>query len=374
MAFQTSANAMFSVKLVLMSTIVLSAALMLKLSVPVIMDFAVYELPSIYNGLVSWLQPPYLYLLINCIIITIVASSKLQSTKDEYESSPLRMQSTVDGVHPQHAAAMLGKRVQEEYSMETDGKGIGTEYSIVEYAYDRVVETGSSVEVQKRLDFDAYDRVEAQEGKKDEQSPFLVNSPDGGVEFVEDAMSNKENECVFGKSPWNAMGNEYLTADHSPSTVKPPVSARFIHRRSVKSSPEGVGKTTVLGVSKPKRNDTLESTWKTITDGRAMPLTRHLRKSDTWERGDGHGHLRRQEKAMSKAATFNNAGNKGNGSSPSPGGGWSGSGKARREASLTQDELNRRVEAFIKKFNNDMRLQRQESLNHYREMINRGSN
>ncbi|CBI20370.3 unnamed protein product, partial [Vitis vinifera] len=61
---------------------------------------------------------------------------------------------------------------------------------------------------------------------------------------------------------------------------KPLVSMRFGHRRAVKSSPEA-GK--VLGVSKPKRHDTLESTWKTITDGRPMPLTRHLKKADSLE-------------------------------------------------------------------------------------------
>lgn len=129
-----------------------------------------------------------------------------------------------------------------------------------------------------------------------------------------------------------------------------------------------------LGVSKPKRQDTLENTWRKITEGRSMPLTRHLRKSDTWE-----SHGRRSptmvvepatpppSKVMKKSETFKE-GRGGGSPSPSPGG----SGRLKREPSLTQDELNRRVEAFIKKFNDEMRLQRQESLKQYQEMMGRG--
>ena len=121
-----------------------------------------------------------------------------------------------------------------------------------------------------------------------------------------------------------------------------------------------------LRVAKPKRHETLESTWKTITEGRSLPLARHLKKSDTWDtdlRSDGQDPI----PVMKKSETMNDR--MAPSPSPSPG-----SGKLlRKESSLSQDELNRRVEAFIKKFNEEMRLQRQKSLQNYMEMVNHGT-
>lgn len=113
-----------------------------------------------------------------------------------------------------------------------------------------------------------------------------------------------------------------------------------------------------LGVAKAKKQETLESTWRTITEGRAMPLTRHLKKAETWETQGTPLRDLNGGPVMKKSETF--AGREKNAST-----------RLRKEPSLSQDELNRRVEAFINKFNAEMRLQRQESLRQYREMMNR---
>ncbi|XP_073028951.1 uncharacterized protein [Primulina eburnea] len=331
----SSSNLILSVKVVFISTIFLSAGIILKFSAPTITDFALYEVPSIYNGVVSWLRPPYMYLFINCIIISIVACSKLRSRKDDEEFLSTPSQPLDCMVHTQPQPVAVKGAVQAD-----------------RYKYDD--SSSYDVKVEKGVGFDAYENVEKVVNATSESDRH------GGMGFGDETASNRENEYVDAKSTRTAPDSKD-TKEYSAEKVKLPVSARFGNRRNLKASPEGGGK-AVLGVSKPKKQDTLESTWKTITEGRAMPLTRHLRKNETLEKTN-------PPKVIVTTKTFNDRTNARSPlMTPSPG-----SGKLRKEPSLSQEELNRRVEAFIKKFNEDMRLQRQESLNQYVQMVNHGS-
>ncbi|KAG5546325.1 hypothetical protein RHGRI_018484 [Rhododendron griersonianum] len=335
-----------SLRAVLISTSVLFAAVILKLSVPTIIQFASSEV------VLTWLRPPYLYLVINCIIITIVASSKLQNNKVVEDS-------------PYEAVVVLPAPVKVEAGYAAVYDGVDGKSDAVEvppvfgYGYGEVVVKGE--------DFDVGGEVDGGMGEveSDKTTTLYLNA-------AEDVSSQDEVAVSTSLSSQQVnSATEYVVS----SNERPPVSGRIGHRKGVKSSPEG-GKT--LGVSKPKRHETLENTWKTITEGRPMPLARHLKKSDTWETHNRVGQLQEEvhdDQMMIKSETFNDRFTASPANRPpvklrrEP----SGSAKLKKESSPSQDELNRRVEAFIKKFNEEMRLQRQESLNKYMEMVNRGA-
>ncbi|XP_057729661.1 uncharacterized protein LOC130945026 [Arachis stenosperma] len=307
------------VKTVVISTGIVSMAMGLKLTVPLLTE----AVPSISTFFFTCLTPPYLYLLLNFIILSIFATSKL--THHHNHSPPDSPPETL----LYHAPEPL-KISQNDYS------GIVSE----EFLYEPP-KTNETV-------------------TNDENLPLKTT-----VTVSEEAVGMQKKD------------SSDLDLAFSDENQKPPVSARFSHRKAAKASPEG-GKMVALGVAKPKRQDTLESTWRTITEGRPMPLTRHLKKSDTWEQArrsatpltdlnGGEGGKTPPPPKMKKAETFGGREN-----NVSPAGGSSSAGRLRKEPSLSQDELNRRVEAFIHKFNEEMRLQRQESLRQYRAMVNGG--
>ncbi|KAI4322885.1 hypothetical protein L6164_022536 [Bauhinia variegata] len=369
MASFSSHNWVLSLKVVLISTGVLSMAMALKVSVPVISDFVVSEAPSIWNLFLTWLRPPYLYILVNFIIITIVASSKLQNHGNESIHSSDTVPVPAVTSLPTEPVKISGD-VRTEYAVYNEPK------TVVLPPDPSLAPAPVKISGDVRTDYAVYNGVVSNQYVYDASVPADVLQPRILETVTNNKITNSDEAYLTPSSVKTSLERkDSLDFSFSDENEKPPVSARFGHRKAFKAIPEG-GKAP-LGVSKPKRQDTLESTWKTITEGRAMPLTRHLKKSDTWD-----SQLRRNSpltdqntppnpKLMKKSETFNERSKKSKeNSSPSPS---PGSGKLRKETSLSHDELNRRVEAFIKKFNEEMRLQRQESLRQYQEMISRGA-
>ncbi|KAI7738434.1 hypothetical protein M8C21_015664 [Ambrosia artemisiifolia] len=314
----SSSSYIHSLKLVLILTTIISIAITIKLTVPLLST----SLPVIWSVIITWLKPPYLYVVINAIIITIAATTRFQHNH-HHDTQSQPPPSDLTPVSNNNNNPSFG--VMELPSVSYGGEPV-------------VCETGPALET----------------------VPVRVN---------EDEIVNSG----LGKKVEPEFGN-------LPVKEKQPVTSRFANtRKPVKASLEGA---RALRVLKPKKHETLETTWKMITEGRQLPLTRHLKKSDTFNnlhdnKPTENPTTTTNTKVVKKSETFkdrtsttttyaNQNHYPSTNSSPTKT-------KLKKDGSLSQDELNRRVEAFIKKFNDDMRLQRQESLKQYMEMVNSGA-
>ncbi|KAL2253879.1 uncharacterized protein LOC105168696 [Sesamum indicum] len=154
-------------------------------------------------------------------------------------------------------------------------------------------------------------------------------------------------------------------ADAEPATLEKGMSLEM----EVSSNDQG----------QDEADDTIEATWKAITGGgKQRPERKHLKKSETWNvRTPPHRQsaaavesLKFSEellkpttarKELRKSETFADSVMS-----------ITRRGGLRRDPSVGLDEFNKQVEAFIKKFNNEMRLQRQESEQRFLDMLKRG--
>lgn len=153
---------------------------------------------------------------------------------------------------------------------------------------------------------------------------------------------------------------------------RPLATSRFHYRKSGSARSGAEAKSLGISRASKKKADTLEATWKAITEGRGPPLARHLRKSETWEsvhRGDATEAASHDSAVFRKSETLSTARSRTVDLQQGPELALG----LRKEPSPSEDELNRRVEAFIAKMNNDMKLQREQSLSRYMEMVNRGT-
>ncbi|KAJ8545582.1 hypothetical protein K7X08_018165 [Anisodus acutangulus] len=352
MALSTN-SLILSLKVVLISIGAVSLAMVAKASIPLFF----YELPTIWSAVIAWLKPPYLYIVINGIIVIIAATSRSSNQKES--SSSEQFQPLITARTPPQSDLIA--------ITQSDLHSVQSKVKVFEAA-----------------------PVPVDEPQVFELKPVVVNGNAVAVNYKDEDVNHEPDESdaivisksVVAPSPETETKNELLLL---LATEKPLVSSRFGNQKpAVETNLEGVKS---LKVARSKKPETLENTWKMITEGRHVPLTRHMKKSDTFLNGR---HVTVDDDAMEeiensttfqppppqqhyqrhvlKSETFKDRTNyESPASSPSPS-----AVKIWKDPSLSSDKLNRRVEAFIKKFNEDMRLQRQQSMQQYMEMINRG--
>lgn len=210
-----------SVKTVLISTGILSMAMGLKLTVPVVSNFIFTEAaPTLSTFFLTCFTPPYLYLLLNFIILTIVATSKLHNHNNSppdtvlLPTEPLIHAADVAfGVQipaPEPVKILENSQIDYNGEMETTPVKVSGGF---EMEYNGVVSGGYVYEVEAK-------------------THAVIGGGGGGNGF-----------SVIGGEEENLapilQRKESLEFAFNDENEKPPVSARFGHRKTVRSSPEG---------------------------------------------------------------------------------------------------------------------------------------
>ncbi|KAL3741904.1 hypothetical protein ACJRO7_017390 [Eucalyptus globulus] len=306
----SSSTLMASLKALLVSTGAVSITVALRTSVPSNSDRLA--------ALLSWFRPPYLFVIVNGIIVSIAATScwkirKISSDRIEYFLDQLRSnQGCFHRPQPEAAAATRRIAVVEEIGVVEALAPAFNEFKDFEEKRVVVVEGNGA-------------------------------GFGGGDGYHGDCEG--ERKVAFGRSA-------LAPRKQADSSEKALVSLRLVRRKAANSDRLQGGKTLRKPVK--RSNESMENVMKAIVEagGVKSTATWPVKADDTDCQISLLGSP--PPSSMQKSATFRDRTN-----------------QLRKE--LSPDELNRRAEAFINKFNEEMRLQRQESSNQFKEMISHGT-
>ncbi|CAJ2667178.1 unnamed protein product [Trifolium pratense] len=299
-------------KFVLMSIGIISILVLLKVAIiPYTFDLVLSTLPQLWFSIRRWLTVPFLYIIVNFIIVTIAASSSFSDPKHtttttilETTTDPIELENQTNEPHEEK------EKEVEEVSKEQEQEKRVVELKDSELFFNKFI-TDPSPEEQENCSKD-YNMTDSDDKVKD-----------------------------FG-----LFCNKFIT-DPSPE--------KFINDYSLPDSGD------------KGDDDSLEATWKSIMEGQEKTMKPHLQKSDTWTArivkaepfrnnggfggDDDDDPVAWAQRELKKSETFNDRSS------------------LKREKSMSPEELNKRAEAFIKKFNNQMKLQRLESYQRFMELV-----
>lgn len=361
---------------------------------------AVNGVPAIWSFILPWLRPPYLHLVFNGIIIAIAAASRFRRIQS---APPVRSQHLISVRTPPpayYAAYSSSPEVRDAVAAEEIG--------------DRVVELKPVMVNGVRVDADAEERVVAEDDGDNAlagrtltyNSPppeiipsefrleyFPPANPTGNIRERERVVKRETLESSRKKKrvETSRAAHEDVRHGGAPRPTPTPDNSRYKTRKSKSfkertiyiDSPPSHGIRKEASPSPNKLNQLVEfhdvsvdrsATYNSLSPERLSPKFQagYMLPENPYENISGTGDREEEYETMesawkkitegaSRAAADEEEGRDVEAAKSSR----RLSGAIGKEVSPSEDELKRRVEAFIKKVNDEIRERRQKSLDQY---------